>query len=113
MTISSTFCRPDGIPRLPVFSSAVNGKTLTVAVVVGELDGNIAAMGNECIRLLAENMDLNGPAGAVHRVGMSNADTAEARISMVMATATDGDGVVFMCESVAIFDAVVPVLYIS
>jgi len=108
LLILSTLLSPvDGV-QLPVMETLADEKRLAVTVVVGDFSSHsIAEQGNACIRRLIEYMHVAGFLGAVHKVEVSTIDTVGARVQTVLAIAKDTDGVVFVCRSTSLFDAVI------
>lgn len=94
----------DGIP---VAILTAGSKQIGVAVIVaGFPDGpyDNGDFTNTCIALLGKTANAHGFFGTLHRVELATEAGTPVRIEMTLATAEDGDTLVFMCADAAIFD---------
>lgn len=106
--IVSTLLPPVNGVQLPVMETLADAKRVAVAVVIGDFrTHSVTESGNACIRRLIEYMHRAGFLGVLHKVDVSGLETVDARVQTVLATAEDTDGALFVCQSSALFDAVV------
>lgn len=93
--------------RLPVALVSAGAKQMAFAVVVAtfpDAGGDRAVQ--DCIDLVALTANANGLFGDLHKVEVATLDGADRRIEMTLASATDGDVLVYLCADPAIFDRV-------
>jgi hypothetical protein len=111
MKIKSRILAPVNGLQLPVLDATVGDKRIVIAVIVGDYAaGTVESPGNDCIQLLTSFMGDAGMTGTIHRVEIATAGTIDARVHMVLAAARHGDGVVFICATVGLFDTLIPTL---
>lgn len=93
---------------LPVAIVTTKTKQIGAAVIVAEWPSGLTdnpSFANAAIELLGTAADGNGMFGTLNKIEIARADTAAARVEMVIATASDGDLVLFMCGDAAAFEA--------
>lgn len=92
----------------PVAIVTSSGKEFGVAVIVADPEGTTDNIdfANACISLLGTAANRHGLFGNLHKVELTSKSAATARVEMTLASADDGDTIVFMCADATIFDGV-------
>lgn len=91
--------------NLPVAIVDTGVKRLAVAAIVANYASDtVDVHGQACIDLLGRAVSSHGLHGTLHKVEIATDAGAAARVEMVIASADDGDSIVFMCADAAIFN---------
>lgn len=108
MEIHGKLVPSNAATTLPVALVNTGAKQVGVAVIVAEWPSGLTdnpGYANAAIELLGTTANSNGMFGDLNKIEIAAADTAAARVEMVMAAAKDGDIALFMCADSAAFDA--------
>lgn len=111
MKIISTLLPPEDGVAVPVVDARLGSKNLVLTLVEADYEtGAMGPVGRECIKRLGAHHHANYPEGVIHKVEMGTLETVPGRFAMVLASAADGDAVIFMCATPKIYDAVYSLL---
>lgn len=109
MNIVSTLLPPtDGVALL-VMDTVCHGKSLITTLAVGDLrKDRISDVGNQCIAKAGAHMNANYPEGKVWMIEIRVAAHVDERVTTALEQANNGDLLVFVCKTPALYDAVFP-----